>query len=82
MFWWITVIGGIAVVILIWSVTTVPVDMLMTIVKQGDDMGTRPLSVLDKISDYWNIAPVLLVLGLLFFAFMKIFQKEGEERRY
>lgn len=82
MFWWITVIGGIAVVILIWSVTTVPVDMLMTIVKQGDDMGTRPLSVLDKISNYWNIAPVLLVLGLLFFAFMKIFQKEGEERRY
>ena len=82
MFWWITVIGGIAVVILIWSVTTVPVDMLMTIVKQGDYMGTRTLSVLDKISNYWNIAPVLLVLGLLFFAFMKIFQKEGEERRY
>jgi len=82
MFWWITVIGGIAVVILVWATTTVPVDMLMAIVSQGENMDARPMEVLDNVSRYWNYGPRILIIGLLVFGVMKLLQKEGEQQRY
>jgi hypothetical protein len=73
--WWLSIIGGVTVVILIWGVTTVPVDMMIGIV--DDDMSTRGNEVISRISGYWNIAPRILIIGLIAFGFLRTLKREG-----
>tara|TARA_R110002020_G_scaffold54505_7_gene151962 strand:+ start:330 stop:572 length:243 start_codon:yes stop_codon:yes gene_type:complete len=73
--WWLSIIGGVTVVILIWGVTTVPVDMMIGIV--DDDMSPRGNDVISRISVYWNIAPRILIIGLIAFGFLRTLKREG-----
>ncbi len=75
MLWWLSIIGGVTVVILIWGVTTVPVDMMIGIV--DDDMSPRGNDVISRISGYWNIAPRILIIGLIAFGFLRTLKREG-----
>ena len=75
MLWWLSIIGGITVVVLVWGVTTVPVDMMIAIV--DDDMSSRGNDVIARISGYWNIAPRILIIGLLAFGFLRVLKREG-----
>ena len=75
MLWWLSIIGGVTVVILIWGVTTVPVDMMIGIV--DDDMSSRGNDVISRISSYWNIAPRILIIGLIAFGFLRTLKREG-----
>ena len=75
MLWWLSIIGGVTVVILIWGVTTVPVDMMIGIV--DDDMSPRGNDVISRISSYWNIAPRILIIGLIAFGFLRTLKREG-----
>ena len=77
MLWWLSIIGGITVVILVWGVTTVPLDMMISIVDNGDDMEGRGSEVIARISTYWNIAPRLLIIFLMAFGFLRVLKKEG-----
>jgi Trk-type K+ transport system membrane component len=75
--WWLSIIGGVTVVILIWGVTTVPVDMMMGIVDDSPSMQGRGNDVLGTISRYWNIAPRILIIGLIAFGFLRVLKREG-----
>ena len=77
MLWWLSIIGGVTVVMLVWFVTTVPVDMMMNIVEDGNNMQGRPNEVLANISKYWNLAPRILIIGLLAFGFLRVLKREG-----
>ena len=77
MLWWLSIIGGVTVVILVWGVTTVPIDMMISIVDDGDSMGGRGNEVIDRISTYWNLAPRLLIIFLIAFGFLRVLKKEG-----
>jgi len=79
--WWLSIVGGITVVILIWGVTTVPVDMMISIVEQGDSMEGRGNDVITRISGYWNIAPRILIIGLVAFGFLRVLKREGVQYR-
>ena len=77
MLWWLSIIGGITVVILVWGVTTVPVDMMIGIVDDGDNMAGRGNEVITRISTYWNLGPRLLIIFLIAFVFLRVLKKEG-----
>jgi hypothetical protein len=79
--WWLSIIGGVTVVILVWGVTTVPVDMMMGIVDDSPSMQGRGNEVLSRISIYWNIAPRILIIGLIAFGFLRVLKKEGVQYR-
>ena len=81
MLWWLSIIGGVTVVILVWGVTTVPVDMMMGIVDDSPSMQGRGNEVLSRISIYWNIAPRILIIGLIAFGFLRVLKKEGVQYR-
>ena len=77
MLWWLSIIGGVTVVILVWGVTTVPVDMMIGIVDDGDNMAGRGNEVITRISTYWNLGPRLLIIFLIAFGFLRVLKKEG-----
>ena len=79
MLWWLSIIGGVTVIILIWGVTTVPVDMMIGIVES--DLSSRGNDVISRISGYWNIAPRILIIGLIAFGFLRVLKQEGVQYR-
>ena len=78
MLWWITIIGAIAVTSIVWMVATIPFDMMLNIVEQGDNIGPQQQNILDIISRYWNLGPQLLVLSLLLYGFARTLKRERE----
>ena len=76
MLWWLGVVGAIAVVFIIWTVATIPFDMMLAIVKTGDSMQTQQLNILDTISRYWNLAPQVLILVLVAYGFFRTVKRE------
>lgn len=77
MLWWLSIIGGVTVVILIWLVTTPPVDMMISIILTGSNMAGRPTEVISNVSRYWNLAPLMLIIFLVAFGFIRVLKKEG-----
>jgi len=74
--WWLGVVGAIAVVFIIWTVATIPFDMMLAIIKTGDSMQTQQLNILDTISRYWNLAPQVLILVLVAYGFFRTVKRE------
>jgi hypothetical protein len=75
--WWLSIIGGVTVVMLIWFVTTPPIDMMISIVEGGSNMEGRPNEVISRVSGYWNLAPLMLIVFLVAFGFIRVLKKEG-----
>ena len=67
---------AISVVFIIWTVATIPFDMMLTMVKQGDSIGTQQLNIFDTISRYWNLAPQVLILVLIAYGFFRTIKRE------
>jgi len=82
MLWWLGIIGAIAVVFIIWTVATIPFDMMYNIVEKGDNMGVQQLNILSTISSYWNLAPQILILVLVAYGFFRTIKKERETGQY
>ena len=78
MLWWLGVVGAIAVVFIIWTVATIPFDMMFAIVKTGSNMGTQQVNILNTISSYWNLAPQILILVLVAYGFFRNIKRERE----
>lgn len=76
MLWWLGIVGAIAVVFIIWTVATIPFDMMLTMVKKGDSIGTQQLNIFDTISRYWNLAPQVLILVLIAYGFFRTIKRE------
>ena len=76
MLWWLGVVGAIAVVFIIWTVATIPFDMMYSIVSVGSNMGTQQMSILQTISRYWNLAPQVLILVLIAYGFFRTIKRE------
>ena len=77
MLWWLGVIGAVAVVFILWTVATIPFDMMFSIVSTGSNMGTQQLNILDTISRYWNLAPQVLILTLIAYGFFRTIKRES-----
>ena len=78
MLWWLGIVGAIAVVFIIWTVATIPFDMMFAIVKTGSNMGTQQVNILNTISSYWNLAPQILILVLVAYGFFRTIKRERE----
>jgi hypothetical protein len=76
MLWWLGVVGAVAVVFIIWTVATIPFDMMFAIVSTGNNMGTQQLNILATISRYWNLAPQVLILVLIAYGFFRTIKRE------
>jgi len=82
MLWWLGIVGAIAVVFIIWTVATIPFDMMYNIVEKGDNMGVQQLNILSTISSYWNLAPQILILVLVAYGFFRTIKRERETGQY
>jgi hypothetical protein len=51
--------------------------MMMGIVDDSPSMQGRGNDVLGTISRYWNIAPRILIIGLIAFGFLRVLKREG-----
>jgi hypothetical protein len=80
--WWLGVVGAVAVVFIIWTVATIPFDMMYAIVKTGDNMGVQQVNILETISRYWNLAPQVLILVLIAYGFFRTIKRERITGQY
>ena len=77
MLWWLSIIGGVTIVIIIYLVTVPPLDMMINIISGGSNMEGRPNEVISRVSRYYDIAPLSLIIFLIAFAFIRVLKKEG-----
>tara|TARA_R110000824_G_scaffold247869_2_gene436955 strand:+ start:538 stop:813 length:276 start_codon:yes stop_codon:yes gene_type:complete len=79
--WWISIIVAVFITIMVWLISAPAFDGLLDGVSANEGLGpagSRQNQIADRVSNYFNVAPMLLVFGLVSWGFIRILRKEAE----
>ena len=79
--WWISILVATFITVMIWLITAPAFDGVFDGVAANNGLGpegSRQNRIADRVSNYFNIAPMILVFGLISYGFIRILRKEAE----
>jgi hypothetical protein len=83
--WWISIITSVMIIFIVYIITSAGLDGIIDGVRFDDGLGdpsSRQNTVVNRISDMFNLAPLLLIAMLIIYGLVRLLKTESTSRYF